>query len=370
MKRSAVSTVGVMALYLSAGSLSGQTTSQTVETTKVISQALEKTITIPGDLTPYQGVNMNARVTGFVESIAVDRGSWVKGGQRLGRLSAPELRAQRLEAEAKLQAIRAQEAEAEAKTVAAQSTYDRLKAASATPGVVAGHDVEIAERSLEAARAHVNALKSSGGAAEAAVKAVAEMEAYLDLTAPFDGVITERNVHPGSLVGPSTGPLLRIEQVARLRLTVPVPETYVGGITRGTKVDFRVSAFPDQTFQGTIARPAHTLDMKTRSMLVELEVPNPTLTLASGMYAEVQWPVSRAGASLFVPTTAVVRTSERQFVIRVRNGAAEWVDVRRGETNDKLIEVFGNLREGDVIVQRGNDEIRPGTRIAQAAAPR
>jgi membrane fusion protein (multidrug efflux system) len=207
--------------------------------------------------------------------------------------------------------------------VAAQSTYDRLKAASARPGVVAGHDVEIAERGVEAARAHVNALKSSGGAAEAAVKAVEEMEAYLELTAPFDGVITERNVHPGSLVGPSTGTLLRIEQVARLRLTVPVPEVYVGTITRGTRADFRVSAFPDQTFRGIIARPAHTLDMKTRSMLVELEVSNPKLTLAAGMFAEVQWPVSRAQTSLFVPTTAVVRTSERQFVIRVRNGAAD-----------------------------------------------
>jgi RND family efflux transporter MFP subunit len=367
MKGTAVLTLGVIAFGLGAGSLFAQATSQNIETTKVISQALDKTITIPGDLTPYQGVNMNARVTGFVESIAVDRGSWVKRGQRLGRLSAPELRAQRLEAEAKMQAIRAQEAEAEAKTVAAQSTYDRLKAASATPGVVAGHDVEIAERSLEAARAHVNALKSSGGAAEAAVKAVAEMEAYLDLTAPFDGVITERNVHPGSLVGPTTGPLFRIEQVSRLRLTVPVPETYVGSVTRGTKVDFRVSAFPDQIFQGTIARPAHTLDMKMRSMLVELEVPNPTLRLASGMYAEVQWPVSRGAPSLFVPTTAVVRTSERQFVIRVRNGVAEWVDVRRGETNEKLIEVFGNLREGDSVVQRGNDEIRPGTKISQRA---
>lgn len=339
-----------------------------VDTAKVVSQALEKTVTIPGDLTPYQGVNLNARVQGFVESVAVDRGSWVKRGQPLARLSAPELRAQRVEAEAKLQGVRAQEAEAEAKTVAAQSTYDRLKAASVTPGVVAGHDLEIAERTLDAARAHVNALKSSGGAAEAAVKAVAEMEAYLQLTAPFDGVITERNVHPGSLVGPSTGALLRIEQVTRLRLTVPVPEAYVGTIKNGIKVDFRVSAFPDQTFQGLIARPAHSLDLKTRSMLVELDVNNPTRTLAPGMFAEVQWPVSRAQNSLFVPTTAVVRTSERQFVVRVRNGVAEWVDVRRGEVNGNLIEVFGDLREGDVVVRRGNDEIRPGTKITQVAA--
>ena len=367
MKRSARFTVSVVILGLSGVSLVGQAGPSSVETTRVVAQALEKVVTIPGDLTPYQGVNLNARVSGFVESLAVDRGSWVKRGQVLATISAPELRAQRVEAEARVQGIRAQEAEAEANAIAAQSTYERLKAASATPGVVAGHDVEIAERGLEAARAHVNALRGSGDATEAAVKAVQEMEAYLQLIAPFDGVITERDVHPGSLVGPSTGALLRIEQVARLRLTVPVPEAYVGTIARGTKVEFRVSAFPDQTFQGVIARPAHTLDMRTRSMLVELDVNNPKLTLASGMFAEVQWPVSRAQTSLFVPRTAVVRTSERQFVVRVRNGVAEWVDVRRGELNGDVIEVFGDLRVGDDVVRRGNDEIRPGTKITPTA---
>jgi RND family efflux transporter MFP subunit len=331
-----------------------------------VSQVLNKTVTIPGDLTPYQGVNLSARVSGFVEAVTVDRGTWVKRGQVLARISAPELRAQRAEAEAKVQAVRAQEAEAEAKTVAAQSTYDRLKAASTTPGVVAGHDLEIAERGLEAARAHVNALKGSAAAAEAAVKAVEEMEAYLQLVAPFDGVITERTVHPGSLVGPSTGPLLRLEQVTRLRLTVPVPESYVGAITKNATVQFRVTAFPDQTFIGVIARPAHSLDMKTRSMLVELDVNNPKQQLAPGMFAEVEWPVSRAQSSLFVPRTAVVRTSERQFVVRIRNGVAEWVDVRRGEQNDDLIEVFGDLRAGDEVMRRGNDEIRPGTKVTLA----
>lgn len=364
MTRGPVIMVGVIAFCVTATSLDGQSNTAAVETTKVVAQVLQKIVTIPGDLTPYQGVNLSARVSGFVESLAVDRGSWVKRGQRLASISAPELRAQRAEAEAKLQAVRAQEAEAQARMVSAQSTYERLKAASATPGVVAGNDLEIAERGLEAARAHVNALKSSGGAAEAAVKAVSEMEGYLELTAPFDGVITERNVHPGSLVGPSTGALLRIEQVARLRLTVPVPEAYVGTITRGTTVEFRVSAFPDQTFQGVIARPAHSLDMKTRSMLVEMDVNNPKQVLAPGMFAEVQWPVSRAQASLFVPRTAVVRTSERQFVVRVRNGVAEWVDVRRGELNGDVIEVFGDLREGDIVIRRGNDEIRAGTKIA------
>jgi RND family efflux transporter MFP subunit len=368
MKRAALVLVIVIGLAVSIGQVSGQSGTPSLETTKVVSQALEKTVTIPGDLTPYQGVNLHAKVSGFVESVAVDRGSWVKRGQVLGRLSAPELRAQRAEADAKVQAVRAQQAEAQAKMVSAQSTYERLQAASKTPGVVAGNDLEVAERTFEASRAQVEALKSSGAAAEAALKAVTELEAYLEIDAPFDGVITERNVHPGSLVSQSTGPMLRIEQTTRLRLTVPVPESYVGTIMKGTKVDFKVSAFPDQTFQGVIARPAHSLDMKTRSMQVELDVMNSKQTLAPGMFAEVQWPISRAQASLFVPRTAVVRTSERQFVVRVRNGVAEWVDVRRGEVNGEVIEVFGDLREGDVVVRRGNDEIRPGTKITAAPA--
>jgi membrane fusion protein (multidrug efflux system) len=367
MKRLILVPLCAAALGASVAQLSAQGT-PSLETAKVVSQALEKTITIPGDLTPYQGVNLHAKVSGFVQSVAVDRGSWVKRGQVLARLSAPELRAQRAEAEAKVQTVRAQQAEAQAKMVSAQSTYDRLMAASKTPGVVAGNDVEVAERTYEALRAQVEALKSSGTAAEAALKAVTELEAYLEIDAPFDGVITERSVHPGSLVSQSTGPMLRVEQISRLRLTVPVPEAYVGAIMRGAKVEFKVSAFPDQTFQGVIARPAHSLDMKTRSMLVELDVTNPKQVLAPGMFAEVQWPISRAQASLFVPTTAVVRTSERQFVVRVRNGVAEWVDVRRGQVNGNVIEVFGDLREGDVVVRRGNDEIRPGTKVTAIPA--
>jgi hypothetical protein len=84
------------------------------------------------------------------------------------------------------------------------------------------------------------------------------------------------------------------------------------------------------------------------------------------MFAEVQWPISRSQTSLFVPRTAVVRTSERQFVVRVRNGVAEWVDVRRGELDGDRLEVFGDLRAGDAVVRRGNDEVRHGARVAAA----
>jgi membrane fusion protein, multidrug efflux system len=370
MKPRVMISVCVLGLALSVSPAVAQGGAPALETAKVVAQMLDKTVTIPADLTAYQGVNIHAKVTGFVEDMRVDRGSWVKQGQTLAMLSAPELRAQTLKAEAELQSARARQAEAEARSVSARSSFERLRAAAQTPGVVAGNDVEIAERNLEAAQAQVEAMKSSVTAADAAIRALKDLESYLILRAPFDGVITERHVHPGSLVGPSGTPVVRIEQLSRLRLTVPVPETYVAGITKGTRVTFSVSAYPGQTFAGVIARPAHSLDMKTRSMLVELDVSNSTQVLAPGMFAEVQWPISRAQASLFVPTTSVVRTSERQFVIRLRNGVAEWVDVRRGQANGNLIEVFGDLREGDVVARRGNDEIRPGTRVSEVAAAR
>jgi RND family efflux transporter MFP subunit len=368
MKRWVVCSVCVVALALSVSPVLAQSGPPALETAKVVSQMLNKTVTIPADLTPFQGVDIHAKVTGFVEDMRVDRGSWVKQGQTLAILSAPEVQAQTLKAEAELQLARARQAEAEARTVSARSTFERLKAAAQTPGVVAGHDVEIAEKTLEAAQAQVEAMKSSVAAADAAIKALKDLESYLILRAPFDGVITERHVHPGSLVGPSGTPVVRIEQVSRLRLTVPVPETYVTAINKGTRVTFTLAAFPGEVFVGVIARPAHSLDMKTRSMLVELDVNNTGQRLAPGMFAEVQWPASRSQTSLFVPTTSVVRTSERQFVVRLRNGVAEWVDVRRGQVDGNLIEVFGELREGDLVARRGTDEIRPGTRVAAAGS--
>jgi len=188
-------------------------------------------------------------------------------------------------------------------------------------------------------------------------------------------VVTERNVHPGALVGPTTGsnssvPLLRVEQIARLRLVVPVPEKYAAGLTEGAKVDFSVSAFPNQTFTGTVARIARSVDVKTRTMPVELDVTNPKGRLASGMFPEVLWPVRRSEATLFVPTSSVARTTEATFVVRIHNGAAEWVNVKTGEVDGKLMEIFGDLHAGDTVAVRGTDELRPGMRVsAKPVAP-
>jgi len=340
---------------------------QHVELVKVAAQKLERTVQLPGEFTPYQRVSVYARVPSFVQEVHVDRGSVVKRGQLLVRLTAPELAAQVAETEARAQAVMLQLAEAEAKLVSAKTTAEMLKAASNTPGAVSMSEIILSEQAFQAAQSVRNAVENSARAARAAADAVKELASYLEMRAPFDGVITERFVHPGALVGPATAgvsmPLVQIEQNNRLRVVVAVPEAHVAGIVRGAAVPFTVPAHPGVTFSGTIARLAQALDARTRSMMVELDVSNGDGRLATGMFADVVWPVRRPSTTLVVPSTAVVSTTERTFVIRSRSGQAEWVTVRRGAPVGDMVEVFGDLRAGDLVVRRGNDEIREGTRL-------
>ena len=343
---------------------------ESLETVEVVARPVERTLSLPGEFEPFQTVGVQAKITGFVEKVLVDRGTMVKEGELLAIVVAPELKAQRAEAEARVQAEEARRAEAEARFLSAQSTYERLKTASATPGAIAGNELVVARQTMDAARAQVKAVEGSIKAAQAGVKAIEELEQYLNVTAPFSGVITERNVHPGALVGPngdkSQGPMFRLEQNSRLRLVVAVPEVDVSGIPRGAKAAFTVPAYPGQTFSGTVARLAHSMDVKTRAMAVELDVANARGQLSPGMYPTVAWPVKREHASLVVPATAVVTTTERTFVVRVRNGAAEWVTVTKGPpAGPDNLEVVGPLAAGDQIVKRASDEIRPGTKINQ-----
>jgi membrane fusion protein (multidrug efflux system) len=334
---------------------------QTIELTLVISKPLSRSVELPGEFQPYLNVTLHSRVPGFVERVLVDRGSVVKEGELLVELSAPEMKAQIAEAESKVQAAEADRIQAEAQVAAAQSTLDRLREAAKTPGAIAGNELVLAEKQVDADKALVDSRRQSSRAVQAALDALKTMESYLKITAPFDGVVTDRLAHPGALVGANTNsPLLIIQQVARLRLTVAVPEESVGGIVRGTNVSFKVPAYPERTFSGTVARIARVLDPKTRTMPVELDVINKDGSLAPGMYPTVTWPVRSPQTALFVPKTSVVTTTERTFVVRDKNGKAEWVNVTKGPAEDDLTQVMGALQAGDRIVKRATDEIREG----------
>lgn len=131
-----------------------------------------------------------------------------------------------------------------------------------------------------------------------------------------------------------------------------------------------VRSYPGVKFTGTVARIAESIDTRTRSMAVELDVDNTDRRLMPGMFAEVLWPVKRTTPSLFVPPGAIVQSTEKTFVARIRDGAVEQVPVQRGAVQGDLVEVFGGLQEGDTIARRGSEELRPGAHVeAHAAAP-
>jgi membrane fusion protein (multidrug efflux system) len=346
-------------------------TTPTVDVVRVVQRPLDITLEMPGELDPYEAVAIYPKVSGYVKTIRVDRGSNVRAGDLMAVLDAPELVAQRAEAQSKVQGAEAQLAVARTRADADASTFEKLKAASATPGVVAGNDLMIAQKTVEAHQGQIAAAEQTVEAARQAVKSVTDLEGYLRIIAPFDGVVTERNVHPGALVGAGTGsamPMLRVAQNTRLRLVVPVPEAYIASVTEGTPVPFAVHAYPGQTFLGTIARIAHAVDPKTRTMAVELDVMNKDGRLAPGAFCQVRWPVHRTGPSLLVPNGSVATTTDRMFVVRVRNGRTEWVDVKTGLAQGPLIEVFGDLQAGDEIAMRGTDELRAGTQVLTKSA--
>ena len=335
---------------------------QTVEFATVVSKLSSRTVDLPAEIAPFLTVSLHAKLASYVERVLVDRGSVVKEGELLAELSAPEMQAQIAEAESKVPVAEADRLQAEAQLSAAQSTYQRTAEAAKTPGAVAGNEVVLAQKQVESAQALVNSKEKAVAAAQAAVKALQSMLPYLKIDAPFDGVVTERLVHPGAFVGPggSDPALLVVQQVSHLRLVVPVPEELVGGIVTGAKVEFSAPAFPHRVFSGTIARVAHVLDPKTRTMAVELDVANRDGALAPGMYPSVKWPARGTQAELFVPKTAVVSTAERTFVVRDRQGHAEWVDVKKGIADGDSISVMGNLKAGDRVVRRPTDELRDG----------
>ncbi|MBZ5607409.1 MAG: efflux RND transporter periplasmic adaptor subunit [Acidobacteriia bacterium] len=341
---------------------------QSSDLVAVVSKPVSRTVELPGEFLPFLSVSLHAKVPSYVERVLVDRGSIVKQGDLLVELSAPEMAAQIAEAQSKVQVAEADRLQAEAQLAAAQSTYDRTKLAAATPGAIAGNELILAEKQVDAGKALLNSRAQASRAAESAVRALQDLQAYLKITAPFDGVVTDRLVHPGALVGPGNDAvLLVVQQVSHLRLVVPVPEENVSGIVNGASVPFQVPAWPERAYSGTIARISHVLDQKTRTMAVELDVANRDGSLAPGMYPTVKWPVRRARPSLFVPRSSVVTTTERTFVIRDQSGQAEWVDVKKGVAEGDLVEVIGNLKSGDRIVRRATDEIRDGTAIQLSA---
>ncbi len=368
---------------------------------KVVARTLFRQDQLPGEINAYQDVLIYPKVPGFIKWLGVDRGSIVKKGQLLVKMYAPEYLARRTEAMAKVAAIRSglsaeesrlNDLEAELKKhqatlLADQSTYQRVYTASLVPGVIADNDVVQWAQTVEADRQDVNTFmkRVNAKAHEVAMKkqevdamiksfeSYADFASYLDIPAPFDGYVTERKMHVGSFVGPDgTGaypPICRLKQLDLLRIVAPVPEVDTAGVVLGSEVQFTVSSFPDKRFTGTVARISNDLDKETRTMPVELNYLNPDFKVLPGMFCKVYWPTRRRQSSLFVPSSAVVSTPLNTFVCKIKNDVVEWVTVRKGQIMDDMVEVFGDLHEGDLVAQEGSEELDNQSKVNPVGKP-
>ncbi|RYY31048.1 MAG: efflux RND transporter periplasmic adaptor subunit [Chitinophagaceae bacterium] len=307
----------------------------------------------PGELLAFQQVDLYAREVSYVKKLYVDVGSNVKAGQLLVTMDAPEISQRLAAAESRVKSK-------EAIFGAASSNYQRLYETSKTPGTISPNDLEQAESRKNSERAQLEAARS-------ALREVGITKGYLEVRAPFNGVITARNINPGAYVGPagkgSESPMFTLQQQDKLRLVVSVPEAYTGYLRSGDEVNFSVKALPDQQFKAKIARLAGALDLRLRSERVEMDVSNAGKRLLPGMIAEVNIPMPARDSSFIVPATAVVSSQERVFVIRVHDNKANWVEVQKGRIINGQTEVFGKLTEGDLVIVEANEEIRDGSEV-------
>jgi len=321
----------------------------TVKTASVQEMQASYTLQLPGEVLPYEQVTLYPKVKGFVKKIHVDRGSPVRKGQLLAVLEAPEITQASLAASAKKQEV------LESIQYSGQA-YERLKRAAANKGAVADLELEQAKSKLMADRAKLKSL-------DAEMAAAGQLAEYLNITAPFDGIITTRNVSPGALVGTNDSPLFSLACQDRLRLTLAIPEKHTHALADSSVIQYRLSNYPDKIFTATISRSSGVVDPKIRSLVVEFDVDNTDQIHRGGEYVQAEVPFHNPTPSLWVPSSSIVHTSSGAFVLKVMDDTVQKVAVKPGIEKDGSMEVFGKLSPGELVVLKGSEELREGTKI-------
>lgn len=308
--------------------------------------AVAETIKLPAQLAAWQEVSIFPKVNGYVKQVLVDIGSHVQKGSLLMVLEAPELE------QAVLQA-RERYTRARADLAIDHERYQRLQEAARTPGAISPLDLSTVHAKIEADSALANAEKANWQAQQS-------LQNYLRVTAPFDGVITERNVHPGALVSAASRekPMLELKQIDHLRLQVEIPEAVAAGVSVKDTLSFFTSVDPGRALVGHITRQSNNINAQLRTERVEADVENRDKRLSPGMYAQVLFRNNGSREAVSVPHTALVLSTERKYVLQKDGAHIRKIDVRSGNEANGRVEVFGNLHTGDSVIVHANDEIQ------------
>jgi RND family efflux transporter MFP subunit len=370
------------------------TTSPRVAVAKVARQDLASNLEIASEFQPYQEINVYAKVSGYIQKLYVNWGTHVIQGQLLAVLEIPELQQQLQQDEA---AVRRSEQDmaraheelnrAESSYAVAHLTYTRLAGVLKTrPELVAQQEVDIAEGKDLEASAGVSGAKDALAAsdqellgAKASHEKDKAMYSYARITAPFSGVVTEIDAYTGALLPAGTSSnkgdqaLCHLSQNNLLRLVIPVPESAIPDIRLGSSVQVRVSVL-SKTFQGTVARIAGQVDVSTRTMHTEIDVPNPKLEIVPGMYAEALMVLKKKRDALTVPVQALTREESRVTVFLVdKDNKIQERPVQLGIETPDQVEILSGLNQEDLVVVGNRSQLRPGMtiepKLISAASP-
>ncbi len=329
-----------------------ETTVKKAETFVLSKGQLSSKINIPGQLVAYQQVDLYAKVNSFVKRLYADVGAEVRQGQLLAVLEAPELGSQLSGAQSRLKAQ-------EANYIASKANYDRLLETSKTPGTISPNDLDQALARQRADKAQLDAVK-------AAINEVRDNQNYLQIRAPFSGIITGRNVSTGAYVGPSGKgsdlPVFSLQEQKKLRLVVNVNEANSNYLNNQSEMDFRTSSFPGKTFKAKVSRLAGALDERLFTQRIEMDVDNSDKKLLPGTVVEVLIDMKGTENAFIVPKTAMLNATTGIYVIVIKDQKTAWVPVTMGKNDGENIEVFGELNEGDTVIKTATEEVRDGGR--------
>ena len=348
-----------------------------VEVIEVTRASGKSMLQLPGSIQAITEAPILARADGYILRRMVDIGDRVQAGQSVAEIEAPEMEDQVRQSKANLQQARAAVDQAlanyqQGKTDTELARMNAQRWASlVAKGVVSRQENDQYQAQyqshlagLESLEKAVGVQRSNVAAAEANLARIERMQSYLVVKAPFDGVITLRNVDVGALVNAGSTLLFRIAQTSTLRTYLNVPQEQSSSVRAGQPATLSVSNLPGQQFAGTVARTANALDPASRTLLVEVHVPNRDGALLPGMYARVDLFSPRTGAPLLIPSDALIARGGGTEVAVVRQDHRVHVQkIEVGRDYGDRLEVAGGLRDGEMVIANPGDVVREGLEV-------
>ena len=365
----AVTALVVFRLSSGAKTDAKQTRILTVGTMTPLKQDLDVRLTYTADLIPNQLVNIFSRVDGYIAKIYVDKGDLVKTNQLLVEIDHTDYIHALNQAKANLLSAKAKVVQQDAAVRNAALTLDRMRALIKDQ-FVSQQDLDTAEVNRDAAIALQESLRAQVQQMAVALAQAETNLAYSYIRAPFAGYIAERNLDPGAYVSGTTAStstmsrgILSIHDVETVRTLIEVVEKDVPMVKIGQRADVRAEAYPNEVFEGTVTRIVQALNRATRTMTVEVDLPNKDHRLKGGMFARVEVLVGKHPQAVQIPLDAVSRLEESQYVYVVKDGKAHQVPVELGTRVDNRVEVLKGLTGEELLIVSGKDLVSEGTAV-------